>query len=98
MTEPTPPASPAPNPSPLARVVPIVGPLLTMLGTRKGLVVVGAISFATVVYFRDPAQLDKLLTFLGAVIAAYFGAQSYEDASAKKSSALVEAERVKNGG
>jgi len=89
-TDPTPPVAeapaaaapaplPAPAPAPTPAQMAIISPVMAMLKSRKGIVVLGAIAFCMVVYLRDPSKLDKILNFLTVAIPGWFLSQSWED-------------------
>lgn len=90
-TEPvlTPEPAPAPTPVPapaltpaIPALAPIIGPFLALLKSRKGVMMLTAVTFCTVVYLRDPSKLDKLLAFLGTVLPVWLGAHAWQEGKA----------------
>jgi hypothetical protein len=59
--------------------MPVFGPIKVLLQSRKGIVVLVALAFCTLVYFRDPSKLDKILQFLTVTVPMWLAAQGYED-------------------
>jgi hypothetical protein len=98
--DPTPsPSDPIPAPLPTvdpAKILPFVNALRALATGRKGVIVLGAIAFCIVVYFKDPTKLTQLLAFLGVLLPSFFGAQAYEDG--KKQEALATAKRFATPG
>lgn len=83
-TEPVPaPTAPAPEPvqAPAlpSDLTPVVGPLMALLKSRKGVVMLGAVAFCAVVYLRDPSKLDKLISFLSYVLTVWFGSHAWQE-------------------
>jgi len=76
---PAPAPTPSPAPSPISAITPLLGPLMALLRSKKGIMVLAALAFCLVVYLRDPTKLDKIMQFLSVTIPVWLGAQGYAD-------------------
>lgn len=76
---PAPTPTPISAPAPIDTITPFLGPLMALLRSKKGIVVLAALAFCLVVYFRDPTKFDKIMQFLAVTIPVWLGAQGYAD-------------------
>lgn len=79
LSAPAPSPTPAPAITPIDAITPLLGPLMALLRSKKGVMVLGALAFCLVIYLRDPTKLDKILQFLTVTIPVWLGAQGYAD-------------------
>lgn len=71
----------APIPAP-AGLTPVLGPLMMLLRSRKGVVMLSAVAFCALVYLRDPSKLDKIVAFLSYVLTVWFGSHAWQESKA----------------
>jgi hypothetical protein len=63
-------------------ITPLIGPMMTLLQSRKGSVMLLVLGFCALVYWRDPGKLDKLLAFLTVVLPVWMGAHAWQEGKA----------------
>jgi hypothetical protein len=62
------------------KVIPMIGPILSMLGSRKGIVMLSVVIGVFTAISLGKMHFAEVKEFLGALFVAYFGATAYEDA------------------
>ena len=60
-------------------MTPLIGPMMTLLQSRKGSIMLLVLGFCALVYWRDPGKLDKLLAFLTVVLPVWMGAHAWQE-------------------
>jgi hypothetical protein len=61
------------------KIIPLLSPLLAMLGSRKGIVVLVAIVCTFIAIYLGKIHFSEVKEFLAALVAAYLAATAWED-------------------
>ena len=93
-----PPVLPVQGFTDLKSVTPFIGPVLAMLGSRKGIVMLGVLIFCGLVYWRDPAQRTWVLGFLALTVPMYFHATATEDKAQHEAAGALAVAHAQNAG